>query len=63
MDSTFALEDSDLLTLNALRNLFTKGVKSSLPDGFDAFSRLFEKDSILLKYWLGSQPFILWGEF
>ena len=44
-DSACALEDSDLLILNALReSLFTQGVINGLPDELDAVSLLFGKD-------------------
>ena len=48
LDSTCALEDSNLLTLDAFRNLFIQGVEEGLPDEEDDVSRLFEKDAKLM---------------
>ena len=48
LDSTCALEDSNLLTLDAVRDLFIQGVEEGLPDEKDAVSRLFETGSKLM---------------
>ena len=46
LDSTCALEDSNLLTLDVIRDLFIQGVEEGLPDEDDAVSRLlFETGS------------------
>ena len=48
LDSTCALEDPNLLTLDAVRDLFVQGVEEGLSDEKDAVSRLFEAGSKIM---------------